>query len=67
VKIACCYNKILSSSSLTYTLGFSRGGVRDNLTHYVLLKRKLELSLEFDSFPPMCCICVHLLCFSFSG
>ena len=27
VRFACCCNKILSSSPLTYTLGFSRGGV----------------------------------------
>ena len=51
VKIECCCNKILSYSPLTYTLGFSRGGVRDNLTHCVHLKRELELLLEFDSFP----------------
>ena len=35
--------------SLTYTLGFSRGGVRNDLTHCVHLKRELELLLGFDS------------------
>ena len=42
------YNIFLSYSSLTYTLGFSRGGVRDNLIHCAYLKRKLELLQEFD-------------------
>jgi hypothetical protein len=29
--------------SFSYTLGFSRGGVRDNLTSCVHLERELEL------------------------
>ena len=41
----------LEFSPLTYTLGFSHSGVRDNLTHYVHLKRELELLQEFDSLP----------------
>ena len=47
---------------LTNTLGFSRGGARDNLTHCVHLKRKLELFLEFDSLPSMwmCVVYVYL-------
>ena len=75
MKIACCCNKILSSSPLTYTLGFSYGGVRDNLTHYVHLKRELEPLLGFDSLPSHLAkmfiavevryVCVPLLCFSF--
>ena len=67
VKIACFCNKILSSSPLTYTLGFSRGGVRDNLIHYVHLKRELKLLLGFDSLPShveVYCVCVPFLCFS---
>ena len=43
--------RILSFSPLTYTLGFSHGGVRDNLTHYVHLKRELELLIVFDFLP----------------
>ena len=35
-------NKILSSSPLIYTLEFYPGGVRDNLTHCVHLKREVE-------------------------
>ena len=42
------HNKILNYSPLTYTLGFSRGGVRDNFTHCVHLKRELELLLSFS-------------------
>ena len=38
LKIAWCCNKILSSPPLTYTFGFSRGGLRDDLTHCVHLK-----------------------------
>ena len=34
-----------------YTLGFSCGGVRDNLTHYVYLERELEFLQGFDSLP----------------
>ena len=33
----CFCNEILSSSPLTYTLGFSRGGVKDNLIHLVVV------------------------------
>ena len=64
VKIACFYNKILSSSPLTYTLGFSHNGVRDNLTHYVHLKTKLELLLGFDSLPSLwrCVVYMYLCC-----
>ena len=51
MRIACFCNKILSSSPLTYTLGFSRGGVRDTLTHCMHLKGELELLLGFDSLP----------------
>ena len=67
VNIACCSNKILSYSPLTYTLGYSRGGVRDNLTHCVHLKRKLKLLLGFDSLPSMwrcamrVCLCYVLV------
>ena len=41
--------KISSYSPLSYTLGFSRGGVRDSLTYCVYLKRELELLQRFDS------------------
>ena len=64
VKIACCCNKILSFSSLTYIIGFSRGGVRDNLTHYVHLKRELKLLLGFDSLPSLWrCVVYVCLCY----
>ena len=53
VKIVCFSNKILSFPPLTYALGFSRGGVKDNLTHYVYLQRELEFLLGFDSFPSL--------------
>ena len=43
--------KILSSSPPTYSFEFSSGIVRHNLTHYVHLKRELELLQEFDSLP----------------
>ena len=44
--------QILSSSPPpTYTLGLTCGGVRDNLTHYVHLKRDLELLQGFESLP----------------
>ena len=73
VKIACFCNKVLSSSSLTYTLGFSRDGVRDNLTHCVHLKRELELLLGFDSIPSIwrcvvyLCLCYVLILFVSGG
>ena len=43
----------LEFSLLSYTLGFSRGGVRDSLTHCVHLKRELDLLQGFDSLPPL--------------
>ena len=73
VKIACFCNKILSSSTLTYTLGFSRDGVKNNLTHCVHLKRELELLLGFDSFPWLwrcvvyVCLCYVLVLFVSDG
>ena len=39
----------MSSSHPTYTLGFSHGGMRDSLTHFVHLKRDLKLLWVFDS------------------
>ena len=39
---------ILSTTPLSYTLGFSCGGVRDNFTHYVHLKRELKVLRGFD-------------------
>ena len=45
-----------------YTLGFSHGGVRDNLTYYVHLKRELELLQGFDSLPSLW-RCVVYVCF----
>ena len=41
----------MSSSPPTYTLELCCGGVRDNLTHYVYLKRDLELLQGFDFLP----------------
>jgi hypothetical protein len=73
VKIACFCNKILSSSPLTYTLGFSCDEVRDNLTYCVHLKRGLELLLGFDSLPSLwrcvvyVCLCYILLLFVSGG
>ena len=66
MKIACFCNKTLNSSPLTYTLEFSRDELRDNLTHYMHLKRELELLLGFDSSfsVEVCCVCMPLLCFS---
>ena len=67
MKITCCCNRILSFSPLSYTHGFSRGGVRDNLTHCVHLKRELKLLLGFDSLRSMwrcliyVCICYVLV------
>ena len=64
VKIACFCNKILSYSPLTHTLGFSRGEVRDNLTHCVHLKGELELLLGFDSLlSTWRCIVYVCLCY----
>ena len=64
MKIACCCNKFLSFSPLTYTLGFSRGEVRDNLTHCVHLKRGLELLLGFDFLPSLWkCVVYVCLCY----
>ena len=59
VKIACFCNKILSSSPLTYTLGFSCDGMIDNLTHCVHFKRELEFLLGFDSLPSHLAIMLH--------
>ena len=71
VESACFCNRILSSHPLTYTLAFSRGRVRDNLTHCVHLRKELELLQRFDSLPShlariveVCYVCVPLLCFS---
>ena len=41
----------MSSFSIAYILGFSRGGVRDNLTYCVHLKRELKFSIGFDFLP----------------
>ena len=52
-----------------YTLGFSRGGMRDILSHCVHLKRKLELLHGFDSLPSLwkfvfyVCLCNVLVLF----
>ena len=59
-------NDILSSSALIYTLGFSRGRMRDNLTHYVHLKKELELILGFDSLPSYLAKILHFFFFSSS-
>ena len=73
VKIACCCNKILSSFPITYTLGFSRCGEWDNLTHCVHLKRNLDLLLGFDSLPSLwrcvvyVCLCYVLVLFVSGG
>ena len=52
---------ILSSSPLTYTLEFSCGGLGDNLTHCVDLKKKLELLQRFE-FLPSLWRCVMYVC-----
>ena len=57
--------QILSSSSLSYTLGFSRGGVRDSLTHCVHLKRELKLLQGFDSLSSHLAIILHFSSFLF--
>ena len=46
----------------TYTLGFFRGRVRDNLTHCVHMKTDLELLQGFDSLPSVW-RCVVYVCF----
>ena len=63
VKVAYFCNK-LSFSPLTYILGFSHGGVRDSLTHFVHLKRDLELLWVFDSLSSLSrCVVYVWLCY----
>ena len=52
----------MSSFPLTYILGFSCGGVIDNLSHCVHLKRELELLLGFESLPSLCKCVVLCMC-----
>lgn len=51
-------------SPLPYTLGLSRDGVWDNLTHCVHLRRGSELSSGFVSLPSMWrCVMYVFLCY----
>ena len=63
VKITGFCNKILNFSSIPCTLGFSHGGVRDNMTHCMHLKRELQLLLWLDYLPSHLTRILH---FSFS-
>ena len=62
VKIACFCNKSWVLLPLLYTLGFSHDGVRDNLTHYMHLKRELELLQGFESLLSLW-RCIVYVCF----
>ena len=54
----------LETSPLTYTLQFSRGGVRDNLIHCMHLKRKLERLQGFDFLSSLSrCVVYVWLCY----
>lgn len=57
--------KILSSSPPLYTIGFSCGGVKDNLTHCVHSKRELELLQGFDCFLSHLARILHFFFFHF--